>query len=273
MNHLKIGVRLESLGSSRLRALPEAQRLGVRGVQADATGDLSPHKLSQTGRNAFRRLLRSHGLELTGLGCPLQRGLDRAEDQQQRIDHIKAVLDLSAQLGSDIVLVQAGRIPENRDEPRALLLTEALQALGRHGDRVGAVLALDTGLESGAVLDAFLSRLSYDTGSIKVNLDPANLVAHGFDPCESARALQGKIVHGRAKDARRGDAGRSAGDVPLGRGDVDWPHYLAVLEEIEYQGWLTVERNGGGNRVADVAADVGFLSRLMGMATPVTAGT
>src|ERR1051325_9730474 len=124
MNRLKIGVRLESLGLPLRRALREAQRLGVRGVQADAAGDLSPHPLPQTGGGAFRHLLRSHNLELTALGCPLRRGLDSAEDQQQRIDHTKAVLGLSLDLGARVALVQAGRIPEKADDPRATLLTE-----------------------------------------------------------------------------------------------------------------------------------------------------
>jgi sugar phosphate isomerase/epimerase len=262
MNRLKIGIRLESLGLPLRRALREAQRFGVRGVQADAAGDLSPHTLSQTGRSTFRHLLQSHNLELTALGCPLRRGLVSPEDQQERIDHTKAVLGLSQDLGARIAIVQAGRVPEQADDPRALLLTEVLRVLGRHGDRIGAVLALETGLESGAVLGAFLDR--FDTGGLGVNLDPANLLLHGFDPCESARALQDKVVHARATDARRASASRSAQEVPLGHGNVDWAHYLGVLEEIEYHGWLTVERECGGNRVADVGAGIGFLGRLVG---------
>jgi L-ribulose-5-phosphate 3-epimerase len=262
MNRLKIGIRLESLGLPLRRALQEVQRLGVTGVQADAAGELSPHALSQTGRRQFLHLLRSSNLELTALGCPLRRGLDTPEDQQQRLDHTKAVLDLSLDLGARIAIVQAGRIPEKADDPRALLLTEALRALGRHGDRVGAVLALDTGLESGAMLRAFLER--FDTGGLGVNLDPANLLLHGFDPCESARALRGKVVHSHATDARQAAASRSAQEVPLGLGDMDWPQYLGVLEEIEYRGWLTIVRESGGNRVADVAAGVGFLRQFLG---------
>src|SRR5687767_7347081 len=64
-----------------------------------------------------------------------------------------------------------------------------------------------------------------------VNLDPANLLLHDFDPCASARALGNKVVHVRASDARSADAGRSAQPVPLGQGDVDWAHYLEVLTE------------------------------------------
>jgi hypothetical protein len=40
MNRLKIGIRLESLGLPLPRALWQALRLGVRGVQADAAGEL-----------------------------------------------------------------------------------------------------------------------------------------------------------------------------------------------------------------------------------------
>jgi sugar phosphate isomerase/epimerase len=261
MNRLKIGVRLESLGLPLRRALQEVQRLGVTGVQADAAGDLAPRTLSPTGRREVRHLLRSYNLELTALGCPLRRGLDTPEGQQQRIDHTKAVLGLSRDLGARIVIVQAGRIPEQADDPRALLLAEALHALGRHGDHVGAVLALETGLESGAVLRAFLERL--DTGGLGANLNPANLLLHDFDPCASARALRDKVVHTHATDARRASPGRSAEEVPPGHGDLDWPHYLGVLEEIGYGGWLTIEREGGGDRVAEVAAGVGFLRRLV----------
>jgi sugar phosphate isomerase/epimerase len=53
--------------------------------------------------------------------------------------------------------------------------------------------------------------------------------------------------------------------VPLGLGDIDWPGYLAALEEIGYRGWLTVAREGGNQRVADVGAGVGFLARFNGL--------
>ena len=262
MSTLKIGVRLESLGLPLRRALSEAQRLGVGGVQVDATGDLAPDRLSQTGRREFLHLLRAHNLALTAVGCPLRRGLDVAEQQEQRIDHVRKVMSLSFDLGPRIAIVEAGRIPEKDDDSRAGLLAEALLALGRHGDRVGATLALETGLEAGEVLRRFLER--FDTGSLGVNFDPANLVLNGLNVYESARALHGRIVHAHARDARRAGASRAAQEVPLGHGDIDWMLLLSVLEEIEYRGWLTVERESGDNRVADVAAGVQFLRRLVG---------
>jgi sugar phosphate isomerase/epimerase len=259
MSRLKLGVRVESFGLPLRRALQEAQRLGVAGVQVDAVGDLAPNTLSQTGRREFRNLLRAHNLELSALGCPLRRGLDAPENQEARIAHVKQALSLSFELGPRITVVQAGRLPDP-DGPAAGRMTEALLALGHHGDRVGAVLALETGLESGQDMARFLARL--DTGSLGANIDPANLLLNGFDLLESTRALHGRIKYAHARDARPAGASRTAQEVPLGHGDIDWMQVLALLEEVGYRGWLVVERETGDTRVADVAAGVDFLRRL-----------
>src|SRR5438094_9620148 len=110
MNRLKLGVRLESLGLPLRKALQYAQSLGVVGVQVDAAGDLSPSRLSATGRREFRHLLRSYNVELTALGCPLRRGLDVAEDQQPRLEHVRKVMQLSFDLGARRVVIEAGRV-------------------------------------------------------------------------------------------------------------------------------------------------------------------
>jgi sugar phosphate isomerase/epimerase len=207
-------------------------------------------------------LLESYNLELTALVCPLPHGLDTAEGQELHLEEVKKALNLSFDLGSRRTIVQPGRIPEDPDSPGAWLLTEALQTLGRYGDRTGTALALETGLESGQVMRQFLDRL--DTGGLGVNFNPANLLLNGFDPLESARALRGKIIHTQANDGRSANASRSAQEVPLGQGDIDWAQYLGVLTEIEYRGWLTIECAAGENRLADVATGVQFLRRLVG---------
>jgi sugar phosphate isomerase/epimerase len=40
---------------------------------------------------------------------------------------------------------------------------------------------------------------------------------------------------------------------------------LSVFEEIDYRGWMVVEREAGDNRLADVAEGVAFLRRLIGV--------
>ncbi len=262
MNQLKLGIRLESLVLPLRKALSEASRMGVSGVQIDAVGDVHPNTLSQTGRREFRNLLRSFNVELTALGCPLRRGLDVAEDQEPRLDFVRKVMSLAYDLGPRIVIIEAGQVPGEKDVERGRLMRDALSNLAGHGDRIGTTLALETGLESGEVLAAYLH--SFDSGSLAANLDPANLLLHGFDPLQSARALTGKVAHTHARDCRRTSTSRAAQEVPLGHGDIDWLSYLETLEEIEYRGWLVVERESGENRVADVASGVSFLRRLLG---------
>jgi sugar phosphate isomerase/epimerase len=261
MNRPRVGVRLESLGLPLRRALAEAARLGVLGVQIDAVGDLSPLSLSLTGRREFRNLLKAHNLELTAVGCPLRRGLDSPADQQPRLEYVRKVLSLSFDLGPRITVVQAGAMPKEPDAPEGRLMAEALENLGRFGDRVGATLAVETGLESGADLAAYLAR--FESGSLRANLDPANLMLHGFDPYDAVRALGHRIVHTHARDCRIARASGTASEVPVGRGDLDWLRYLSALEEIEYRGWLTIEREQGNDRLADITEGVAFLRRFI----------
>lgn len=258
---MKIGVRLESLGLPLRRALERAGSLSVPGVQLDAVGDLAPDNLSQTGRRAFRNLLRSHNLELTALGCPMRRGLDVADKLEARLEHVRKVLSLSVDLGPRRAIVEAGRIPDDDKTAAYTLLSESLLALGHHGDKLGAVLALETGNESGETLARFLAR--FDTGGLGANFDPANVLINGFDPYAAISALGARIAHVHAKDARQSGASRSAAEVALGHGDLDWLRLLALLEEVEYKGWLTVERESGDRKLADVTEGVAFLRRLV----------
>ena len=261
MNRVKIGICLASLGLPLRRGLAEAERMGVTGVRVDAVGELSPKTLSQTGRREFLHLLRSYNLELCALNCPLRHGLDTAEGQDLRIEHVQRVLSLSFDLGARLVTIAAGSIPEKLDEPRGLRLTEAFQAIGRYGDRTGTVLAVESGAEEGKSLRGFLER--FDTGSLAVNLDPANFVVNGLDPYENTRALQGKAAFAHAKDARKTAGSRVAQEVALGHGEIDWMRYLSVLEEIEYRNWLTIVSRSSEQRTEEVAVGVKFLKRLM----------
>jgi sugar phosphate isomerase/epimerase len=302
MNRVKLGVRLESLGLPLRRALAEASKMDVPGVQFDAVGDLAPQTLSLTGRRELRHLLRSHNLEVTAVGCPLRRGLDTEQELQPRLEHIRNVMQLSYDLGPRITIVQAGKVPDPaeskpqpepkspaglilatpeslpfalaggidlsstvesiRERKKGQVMTEVLRDLGAFGDHTGTMLALETGLESGATLAAYLGR--FDSGSLKVNFDPGNLLLNGFDPLESLRALNRYVVHCHAHDARQSGTSRAAQEVPLGYGDIDWMMFVAVLEEIEYRGYLTVERESGDNRLADVSNGITFLRRLVG---------
>src|SRR5262245_1815500 len=277
---MKIGVRLESLTLPLRKALAEASKLGAAGVQVDALGDLAPDTLSKTGRREFRNLLRSLNLDLTAVGGPLRRGLDVAENLQQRIEHVRKVMALAFDLGPRIAIVEMPKIP---DEPKedaapapsgglllgtaplaahpARVLRASLTDLAAYGDRNGTILALEAGLDPAEKLAGHLS--TFATGALGVNYDPANMLLNGFDPVQSLTPLHSNIVHTHARDARRGGASRAGMEVALGAGDVDWFTYVAVLDTIEYRGWLVIERESGDARVADVANGLTILRKFV----------
>src|SRR5262245_2982072 len=257
---MKLGVSLEACGAPVRTALARAARLGIPGVQCDAVSDLAPQRLSATGRREITHLLRSHNLALTALVCPLRHGLDVALDLEPRLAHTRNVLSLSFDLGARIVIVEAGRIPQSEDDPSAGPMIDALTNLGRHGDRIGTVLALQTGFESGLALAGFLARI--DSGGLGVNFNPAHLLLNGFEPVAQLSALRGRIVHVHATDARRGSAGRAAGAVALGHGDLDWLQLAGTLASLEYHGWVVLERAGVTSE-SDIATGIALLRRLV----------
>ncbi len=184
------------------------------------------------------------------------------ENLEPRLEHIKQVMSLAFDLGPRIVLVQAGAIPTDANDPRLPILRDALQTLGGHGDRTGSTLALETGLESGENMVKFLG--SFDTGGLGVNFDPANLLLHGFRPLEDLAALSGRILHVQAKDARTSSASRTAQEVPLGHGDLDWMHICQSLADTGYHGYVVLVRETGDRRLPDIAEGAGLLRRFVG---------
>ena len=157
-------------------------------------------------------------------------------------------------------------------------MQEACFELAEYADSINAHFAVETGPETSAVLKGFLDSLN-STG-VGVNLDPANLVmVTGDDPVGAVHNLKKYIVHTHAKDGKQlffRDPEIVYGikkdvivtddsfiEVPLGEGSVDFPKYLAALEEIGYKGFLTIEREVGDNPERDIKSAVNFLKEIM----------
>lgn len=262
MKPLRIGIVAESTGLPVRSAVAQAAKMGATGVQIDAAGDLSPDQLGDTGRREFRNLLRSFGQDLAGVNVPLRHGLDTAEHQQQRIEHVRKAMQLAFDLGARKVVVPGPKVPDEPESPRAQTLRESLLALGSFGDRVGTVLALEIGFDPAEKVKAYLS--GFDTGSLKVTYDPANMLMHGHDPVANLAALQGWVGHVHARDARSAGVSRGLQEVPVGAGDVDWLAFTATLQVIGFDGFLTLERKQGETKLSDLANGVKFLKRFAG---------
>ena len=52
-------------------------------------------------------------------------------------------------------------------------------------------------------------------------------------------------------------------EVALGRGEVDWSEFLAVIDEIMYRRWITAIRTQGDDRMRDISNAVQYFKQIM----------
>ena len=280
MKKFPVGVIINSFRTDIPTAVKKAAAVGAQGIQVYATrGEMSPLELVGNKRKEFLDLVKSNGLVISALCGDLGGGGFIHKDlNRDRVDFSKKILDLAKELETDVVTTHIGVVPDDPNHDRYKIMQEACFELAEYADSIDAHFAVETGPETSLVLKGFLDSLN-STG-VGVNLDPANLVmVTGDDPVQAVHNLKKYIVHTHAKDGKQifyRDPEIVYGikkdvivtddsfiEVPLGEGSVDWPNYLKALEDIGFDGFLTIEREVGDNPEKDLKTAVDFLNNLM----------
>ncbi len=259
MPRLPIAIQLASLRLPFKQALLAAAQLGADAVEVDARGDIKPQDLSATGLRELRRMLEELNLRVVAVGFQTRHGYDVLEGLDRRMAATKVAMKFAADLRAPVVINQIGRVPSESTGTGWELLVAALSELSNFGSHVGALLAAQTGSESGADLARLLAALPH---GIVVDLDPGNLIINGFSAAQAVDSLHERIQHVHARDAVR-DLARGRGlEVPLGRGSVDFPALLGALEEYGYRGPLTITRENADDPQFEIGQAVEFLRSL-----------
>lgn len=260
MLELNVGIQLASLRQPFKKALHIASELGAQAVEIDARIHVKPREMSQTGLRQLRKMLDDRNLRVCAIGFQTRRGYNVAEDLDRRVEATKEAMQLAYDLGANVVVNHVGHIPEEPAGAEWDLLVQVLTDLGRHGQRVGALLAAETGAEEPERMQRLLEALP--EGSIGVNLDPGNMIVNGFSASETAKVLARDVLHVHAKDGVRDLAQGRGLETPLGRGSVDFPELMAILEEREYRGYFTIEREYAADPILEVGQAVQYLRSL-----------
>lgn len=280
MYNFPIGVLLESFRLPLDEALDKAAELGFKGVQIYATtGAQAPENLSASQRKELLDKIKSRGLVVSALCGDLGKGFTDAELNPELVEKSKRILDLAKDLETDIVTTHIGVVPEDKSNPRYVVMEAACGQLAEYADSLSAHFAIETGPEKAVTLKNFLDGLH--SKGVAVNLDPANFVmVTGDNPVEAVYTLKDYIVHTHAKDGKRlfyrdpevvyglrKDViveDESFIELPLGKGEVPFADYLKALEDIGYKGFLTIEREVGDNPSADIILARDFLREQIG---------
>lgn len=275
-----IGVMLESFRTDTPTAIRKAAELGAQGVQMYATkGEHAPEQMTPERIRELRGMMDAAGLRFSALCGDLGHGFGDPESNPELIERSRRILELAKTLGTDVVTTHIGVVPADPDHDRYKIMQEACRTLAEYADEMDARFAIETGPETADVLRRFLDSLG--SHGVAVNLDPANFVmVTGDDPVQAVYTLKDYIVHTHAKDGVRHfekdpeiiyriksdplrHLGKSFSELPLGQGKVDFPAYLAALDEIGYRGFLTIERECGNQPEQDIRQAADFLRHII----------
>jgi sugar phosphate isomerase/epimerase len=258
MRPLPLAIATRCLNQPLRPALVLAAQFGAGGVQLDVRNELKPDELSATGRRELLHLLEEMRLSIASLDFPLRRGLLDPDRLDARIAALKQAMDFASLLRCRVVTVRLGRLPgENeatKDPPVAVL-----NDLAGQGNHVGVTLGLGPGGESPAPLLEALRQVS--AGPLGINFDPASVISAGRSPTDAAAEWGTFLSHVMVRDAIREGDGTST-EVPVGRGEAPWQELLAILYELNYRGWLCVDRTQGEDRAGDAARAIQYLRSL-----------
>lgn len=256
MSRLRIAIPTQLFGEDLRQSILAAAEARADGIHMDARSEVKASALSETGRRQLLHYLKEVELRVASLGFPTRRSYYEPEQLDARVQATKAAMELANQLRAPILTVRIGRIPDDPASDQYAILTQVLNDLARHGNRVGTTLAVTPSRDSSEQLSQLIADVT--DGPMGIDFDPASFVMSGQSPSEAFRAIHDHVVHVRARDAVR-DMNGDAQEVVLGRGEVEWDELLALIDEAEFQSWITVDRTTGDDRSGDAVRAIQYL--------------
>ena len=143
------------------------------------------------------------------------------------------------------ITLHVGAVQNDPKSPIYLEFVPSMKKFVEYCQKNGQIFCFETGQE----LPSTLKRTIIDIGdNAYVNLDPANLILYGMAHPLDAVEIFGEYVKGlHAKDALWPNRDEGLGiEVPIGKGEVNFPLLLYRLKEKGFKGPVTIEREISG---------------------------
>lgn len=170
---------------------------------------------------------------------------DDAKLRQIRIDHTLACLRLAAEVGAKSISLQPGGpligTTLTRDEA-AKRYADGLRAVLDEAKALGVTLGIEP--EPGLFIQSASEYLEFkrtffdDEPILRMNCDLGHLFCVGDDPAEVIRAIPDQIAHVHLEDI---GTNRVHQHLTPGKGAIDFTAIFNALDDVRYEGWVTVE--------------------------------
>lgn len=183
-------------------------------------------------------------------------------ERRRELDALKRGVDTALALDTRLMRVFSGSYLEGVSQAEGMSwILEGLSAGAAYAERQGVTLALENHGRFAGRSDQVRDIIEgVGSPALRVNLDTGNFLPVGQDPLEAARDLADLIALVHLKDMRRATAdepghvvadpdGQLLTGSVIGAGLVDLPAMMALLDEIGYRGWLSLEYEGADDPV------------------------
>lgn len=259
MISLRYAVAIANFQQPITQALRTATSIKARGIQISLHQDFKPEDLSDSARKHFLRMLGELALSMSSVHLPTRHGLLDLEGIDKRLDDIRTAMNLAWQLKCPHLTLRIGRIPSDKDSKEYQTLREILSELARYSNHIGTFLCLIPTNDSAESLRSMIDQVT--SGFLGVDFDPAGFALGGQKVTDALRMLHDRVLHFQGRDAIR-DIDGTGQEAPIGQGVVPWDEVLALLLEMNYQGWVTINRTRGDHRIIDSANAIQYLTEL-----------
>ena len=265
-----------SVGAGLGASIDQLLELGVHTVQVHAPG---PAERTRARAEEIADLFAQAGVRVTLVFCgypgesyksiPIVRdtvGLVPAATRAERVEQTKQIAQFAAWLGAPGIGVHVGFISEDWESPEFAGTVDTVAEVADYCSERDLTVNLETGQETADTLLRVLETV--DRPNLSVNFDPANMILYGSgEPLEALRKVGRYVKSCHCKDATWSDRpGETWGlEVPLGKGDVGIPAFIATLKDLGYSAPLTIEREiSGARQIADIKAGTELLRQIKG---------
>lgn len=191
-------------------------------------------------------------------------GLVPPEYRQMRVEQLCAGADFARKFGVCDIVTHMGFIPENPNDENFAPFCISVRTVANHLKANGQNLLFETGQETPVTMLRCFEKVGTD--NLFVNLDTANLILYGRANPVDALDVFGKYVRNlHAKDGFYPTNGHNLGrEVRIGDGKVDFKALFTKLRELEYDRYVTIEREiAGEQQTADIKYAREYLQKII----------
>jgi len=209
--------------------LDTAVELGLDGVELTSYyfPEESAEYLHYLKREVFVR-----GLDVSGTAIGGNFVQETAEKRREQIEHVKDWIEKSARLGSSVLRVFAGGVPEGVDRSTAeQWVRDGLQECAEEGAKHGVILGLEShgGLTADADGILALVKPLRDNPWVGINLDFGNFTGDVYE--QYAKCAPYTVTTHAKVTVRQGER----------REELDYRKIVRIMADAGYKGYISIE--------------------------------